>query len=107
MNSIEISQHTIRVTDKVYPNFSIVHNNLGTALFAIQRNEDAIYNFRIAIKLKSTNTNAHYSLGVILLQKGELKEAVHHLRETLRLRPSFIEAQDYLELAILKSRGIE
>jgi hypothetical protein len=42
-----------------------------------------------------------------LLQKGEVKEAVHHFRETLRLRPSFVEAQDYLELAMLKSGDIE
>merc|ERR1711969_513138 len=32
-NSITIFKHAIQVTDKKYPNFSGVHNNLGTALF--------------------------------------------------------------------------
>ena len=31
-NSITIFKHAIRVTDKKYPNFSVVHNNLGIAL---------------------------------------------------------------------------
>jgi tetratricopeptide (TPR) repeat protein len=72
------------------------------ALFAKQKNEEAISHYKIAIKLKPYFTNVHYNLGIILLQKGEVKEAVHHFRETLRLKPSFVEARDYLELAMLK-----
>jgi tetratricopeptide (TPR) repeat protein len=140
-SSITIFKHTIRVTDKEYPNLAIVHNNLGIAFFDENKNEEAIsslrtairlmpnntkahYNlgialftereieeaishYQMAIKLKPYFTDAHYKLGIVLLQKGEVKEAVLHFRETLRLRPRFVQARDYLELAILKSQGIE
>jgi tetratricopeptide (TPR) repeat protein len=140
-SSITIFKHTIRVTDKEYPNLALVHNNLGIAFFDEKKNEEAISSFRTAIKLMPYNTKAHYNLGIalftegkteeaishyqmaiklkpyftdahyklgiILLQKGEVKEAIHHFRETLKIRPGFVQARDYLELAMLKSRGIE
>ena len=61
----------------------------------------------MAIKLNPNFTNAHYNLGIILLQRGEMKEAVHHFRETVRLRPEFVKARDYLKLALLQSRELE
>ena len=61
----------------------------------------------MAIKLNPNYTNAHYNLGYALLQKGEVKEAVHHFRETLKLRPDFAAARDHLELALFRSQEIE
>jgi tetratricopeptide (TPR) repeat protein len=106
-NSITIFKHTIRVTDKEYPTLAIVHNNLGMALFADHKNKEAISHFRTAIKLLPNEMKAHYNLGIALYTERKLVEAIFHFRETLRLRPSFIGARDYLELAMLKSRGIE
>ena len=61
----------------------------------------------MAIKLNPNFTDAHYNLGVILLQKGEMKEAVYHFRRALRLRPDFAAARDNLQLALLQLQELE
>ena len=50
-NSITVFKHAIKVTDKKYPGFSVVHNNLGIALVAEGKNEEAISHYKMAIKL--------------------------------------------------------
>ena len=106
-NSITIFKHAIRVTDKKYPTLAVIHNNLGIALFADGKNEEAISHYKMAIKLNPNYTNAHYNLGIVLVQKGEMKEAVHHFRETVRLRPDLVAARDNLELALLRLQELE
>jgi hypothetical protein len=106
-NSITIFKHAIRVTDKKYPNLALIHNNLGIALFAEQKNEEAISHFKMAIKLNPNYTRAHYNLGYVLLQKGKMNEAVHHFRKTLKLRPDFVAARNHLELALLRLQKLE
>jgi len=61
----------------------------------------------MAIKLNPNFTNAHYNLGIVLVQKGEMKEAVHHFKETVRLRPDLVAARDYLKFALLQSQKRE
>ena len=39
-SSITVFKHAIKVTDKKYPNFAVVHNNLGIALSADGKNEN-------------------------------------------------------------------
>jgi len=53
-SSITVFKHAIKVTDKKYPGFSVVHNNLGIALVAEGKNEEAISHYKMAIKLKPT-----------------------------------------------------
>jgi len=36
-----------------------------------------------------------------------MKEAVHHFRETVRLRPDLVAARDNLELALLRLQELE
>jgi tetratricopeptide (TPR) repeat protein len=105
-NSIIVYKHAINVADKKYPHSSVIHNNLGIALFVDQKKTEAISHFKMAIKLNPNYIKAHYNLGVILLQKGEIKEAIHHFTKTLRLRPGFVRARDHLELALLRLEKI-
>jgi len=106
-SSITVFKHAIRVTDKKYPGFSVVHNNLGNALSTERKIEEAIYHYKMAIELKPDYTEAHYNLGNTLVQTGEIKEAVGHYRETLRLKPNFVLAQKNLERALLLAGKME
>ena len=45
-SSITVFKHAIRVTDKKYSGFSVVHNNLGMALVAEGKNEEAISHYK-------------------------------------------------------------
>ena len=60
---------------KLKPTHTKVYYNLGIALFADRKNEEAISHYKMAIKLNPNFTDAHYNLGVILLQKGEMERS--------------------------------
>ena len=49
-SSITVFKHAIKVTDKKYPGFSVVHNNLGIALSVDGKNEEAITHYKMAIQ---------------------------------------------------------
>ena len=61
----------------------------------------------MAIKLNPDCALAHNNLGNALLQKGEIKEAIDHYRETLKLKPDLVAAQKNLETARLLSEELE
>jgi len=72
-SSITIFKHAIRVTDKKYPGFSVVHNNLGIALLAEGKNEEAISHYKMAIKLNPDFAAAQKNLETVLLRSEELE----------------------------------
>ena len=56
----------------------------------------------MVIKLNPNHSYAHYNLGIVLLQQGNLKEAIYHFKETLRVTPNLNKALDYIEFAKLR-----
>jgi len=101
-NSITIFKHAIRVTDKKYPNLALIHNNLGIALFADRKNEEAISHYKMAIKLKPNHTNAHYNLGNALFSMNETEEAISHYKTAVKLKPNYTNAHYNLGYALLQ-----
>ena len=106
-NSVTVYNHAIRVTDKKYPNRTVIHDNLSITLFADQKNGEAISHYKIAIELNPKYTNAHYNFGYALFQKGKLREVIqHYFRETLRLKPDYVAAHGHLEIALLQAQEL-
>ena len=99
-SSITVFEHAIKVTDKKYPGFSVVHNNLGAALFAKQKNEEAISHYKMAIKINPDFAKAYNNLGNALLDKGRISEAISHYKTAIGLKPDYAEAQKNLETAL-------
>jgi len=106
-NSITVFKHAIRVTDKKYPNLAIIHNNLGLALFAERRNEEAISHYKMAIKLNPDFADAYNNLGGVLFNANMTEEAIDYFKEAIRIRPGFAAAQKNLEMALLRSEELE
>jgi len=106
-NSITIFKHAIRVTDKKYPNTARIHNNLGIALFAEQKNEEAISHLKMAIKLNPDFAEAYNNLGTVLFNAKMTEEAINSFKEAIRIRPGFTAAQKNLETALLRSKELE
>ena len=91
-NSITIFRHAISVTDKKYPSFTVIHNNMGIALFSDHKNEEAISHFKKAINLKPTNSKAYYNLGIALFSIQKYEEAIYHYRMAIKLEPKYTSA---------------
>ena len=75
--------------------------NLGTLYTKAHRSEDAIAQYEEALRHPSPDDYlAHNGLGVALIQKGRVAEAVEQFREALRLRPGYGMARANLERAL-------
>jgi tetratricopeptide (TPR) repeat protein len=77
-----------------------VYLNLGNALRAKGRLEEAEAADRKAIELKPDYTAAHNNLGNALYEKGQLDEAITEYREAIRLNKDFPEPHHNLGIAL-------
>ena len=106
-NSITVYKHAIRVTEKKYPTFSVIHNNLGIPLFADRKNEEAIYHLKMAIKLRPSYDEAHYNLGIALFSDQKNKDAISHYKMAINLNPNYTDAHFNLGIALFSDRKNE
>ena len=103
-SSITVFEHAIKVTDKKYPGFSVVHNNLGLALFSKQKIEEAISHYKMAIKINPYYADAHYNLGNAFLGTRRTKEAISHYKTAIKINPYIADAHYNLGNALLGAR---
>jgi tetratricopeptide (TPR) repeat protein len=68
------------------------------------RTDEAIVEYREAIKVNSGFAPAHFGLGVVLAATGKPDEAISEYREALRIKPDYAEARTNLD-ALLAQRG--
>jgi len=82
------------------------HINLGNALDGEGRSEDAVAEFREAIRLKPDYAEAHSNLGNALAKlPGRLSEATSELELALRLKPDFAKAHNTLGSVLTRTPG--
>jgi len=106
-SSITVFKHAIRVTDKKYTSFAVVHYNLGVALFTKQKNKEAISHYKMAIKLKPTHALAHNNLGNALSAEGKNEEAISHLKMAIKIKPDYADAHYNLGIALFHAKMTE
>ena len=66
---------------------SFAHNNLGNALAAQGRFEEAIDQFQRALRIDSNDPDATYNLGNALAQQGNFEAAGKQLQQALQINP--------------------
>lgn len=90
-------------------NFTEAQNNLGTTYAQMQQWDKAITHFRAAINdpFYAAPELAYYNLGVALMEKGELIEAVKELHQAVQLRPEFSRALDKHGVALFRLNRIQ
>jgi tetratricopeptide (TPR) repeat protein len=94
-NSISLFSHVLQATKDNY----LAHNNLGTALAADGKYEEAIAHYREAIKINPTFTITHFNLGAFLAAQGRNEEAIAHYLAAIKINPNYDDA--YYNLANL------
>jgi tetratricopeptide (TPR) repeat protein len=72
------------------------HVNLGNALDAAGRLDEAAGEFRTAVRINPGSYMPHYNLGFELICLGQRDEAIKELRQALRIKPDFAEAEQRL-----------
>lgn len=99
-SDIALFEHAIAVTDGNW----LAHNNLGAALKAAGRNDEARHHYREAIRISPFYADPHNNLGVLMAEEGQLDEAIEAYRAALRYRPDLVDAHNNLGAA-LSSQG--
>ncbi len=83
------------------PRSTRTHNNLGNLYVSQRRGDLAESEFRTALRNDSANSEANYSLGVLLLMKGSPASAIAHFE---RVHPITPEARFNLVRAYLQAK---
>jgi tetratricopeptide (TPR) repeat protein len=84
------------------PENARAHNNLGLALSAAGRADEAMAEYRRAIALQPNHAFAHFNLATTLSAQGRLEEAVAHFRAALAADAGYVSARVNLGQALAR-----
>jgi tetratricopeptide (TPR) repeat protein len=89
------------------PNNPRAHRGLALALEGRGRSQEAIAQYRIALRLQPDYLEAHDNLGLALSRRGDLVDAMEHFRKALAIDPGFVAAHNNLGIALDRSGRVE
>ena len=85
---------------RAIPASAVSHFDFGEFLRDHGKLEDAIAEYRTAIRIKPDDAQARYGLGTALNVQGKLEEAVAEFRTEIRIKPDMAGAYYSLGLAL-------
>jgi tetratricopeptide (TPR) repeat protein len=91
----DLWEHALRVADESY----VAHTNLGLAMYAQGNIDQAIVEFRAALRLRPDFAEAYNDLGVALANRGDRDGAIQAFLNALRAKPS--QAPSHYNAAVL------
>ena len=97
-DSITLFSHALAVTK----DNSVAHINLGSALEAMGRREEAMQHFREGIRIKPQAPQAYNNLANVLDDLGRFDEAVAAYQQALALRPNVALVHNNLGVALAR-----
>jgi len=87
-NSITLFSHTLHSTK----DNALAHTNLGVALFAEGKTEEAIDHYNQAIRLKPDSAEAYNNKGDAYAALSQYQQAIDNFNEAIRLKPNNADA---------------
>ena len=105
MKFIEAKSAYSRVVE-LNPSMAEAYSGLGLVDWQSKKKKMALRYFEKALSLDSLEADAHYGMGMLLSSKKKKKvAAIHHLEQSLRLRPNRAEADEIRQtIASLRSK---
>jgi len=85
----------------------MAHNNLGLALFNRGRTEEAVAQYREALRIHPRYAEAHTNLGSASLQEGRTQESIAQYREACEINPADANAHCNLGVVLCQQGLIE
>ncbi|MEW6668809.1 MAG: tetratricopeptide repeat protein [Thermodesulfobacteriota bacterium] len=101
------NEGVLRHAVAVAPRAHLARFNLACLLLSKGRAEEAITEFREAVRIFPLNPAFHNGLGNALLSQGRYAEATAHLREAVRIWPDYPEALTNLGSALRQQKDWE
>jgi tetratricopeptide (TPR) repeat protein len=83
----------------------VIHHNLGRALAATGRLDEAIAHLETAVKGSPDNADFQQTLGQALMAKGRLTEALPHFETVSKINPGLADAHEFLGVCLCFARG--
>ncbi len=102
-NSIALFDHAIETTERNL----VAHSNLGVALTAEGRMEEAYQHFLQSLALGDHHEKTHFNIGICKEKQGDIEGAIHHFRKAIQIRPDFDLAYNGLGIVLTKQNQLE
>ena len=96
-DSLTLFTRTLVVTK----NNALARNNLGTALAALGRRDEALLQYAEAVRLQPADPVMRNNYGAALAKAGQVEAAVEHYLAALEVKPDFDEAHNNLGAALV------
>ena len=77
----------------------------GRALGLAGQDEEAMFHFRVALKIDPTDALTHHYMGHVYQRKKDKYRALHHYTEALKIEPEFMEV--HLNLGLIEQQDGE
>ena len=95
-NNLTLYEHTLAITEK---NFIILYN-YGHALSKSKRLDEAIVQFKKALRIKPDEPDVYNNLGAALKEMGKISQAIDNWKKALALDPSHPDAHFNMGLVL-------
>ena len=69
--------------------------------------DEAIAQYQKALEINPNDAEAHYNLGIALLQKGQVDEAMVQFQKALEINPNYAEAHNNLGLVLFQKGQVD
>lgn len=89
---------------RLFPENPHIPNNLGNVYNELGRYHEAIKYYMHALKYDGS-ADTHFNIAVAYERTGEIEKAIHHYKESLRLNPADIEAEERLNRLIYSKKS--
>jgi hypothetical protein len=75
------------------PGFSPAHNQLGNVYYFLGRKDEALGEYRAAVRLNGQNAEAVYNVGMLLEEQGDFQAAIPYYERFVSIAPPGLAAQ--------------
>lgn len=102
-NSIALFSHALAVTR----DNALANNNLGTALAAAGRRDEALAYYQEAVRLEPGRAQYQNNLATALARAGQQDAAIAHYEAAIRIEPQFAEPYNNLGAVLLAQHRVD